>query len=235
LLYNSPLGLIRRRHPRAYSGRKPRPDKTPDIKFPTTEFDKAPLELYWYGRSAMGMPLLQFLAFYQTIEYYFPAYSQAEARKKIINILKDPRFSPNKDSDVGKILTAIKTGGGYGFGDERSQLKATIYECIDSEQLRAYLTDTVEKKEFFSTKAKGLTDVKISINNPTTDLRNEVADRIYDIRCKIVHTKIGAGEGGDGELLLPFSKESELMYFDIDLIQYVAQQVLIAASSPLRI
>ena len=99
--------------------------------------------------------------------------------------------------------------------------------------MRAFLTATDERKEKFSSKAKGLTEHKISINNPSADLRNEIADRIYDIRCKIVHTKSGTDEG-DIELLLPFSNEAEQLYFDIDLVQYVAQQVLIAASSPLK-
>jgi hypothetical protein len=180
------------------------------------------------------MPLLQFLAFYQTIEYYFPTYSQAEARRKIKNILKDPRFNSGKDSDLGKILTVIKSNIGYGFGDERSQLKATIQECIDPDQLRAYITATDERKEVFSSKVKGLTEHKISINNPSADLRPEVADRVYDIRCKIVHTKSGMSEG-DIDLLLPFSKEAQQLYYDIDLVQYIAQQVLIAASSPIKI
>lgn len=59
-----------------------------------------------------------------------------------------------------------------------------------------------------------------------------MAERIYDIRCKIVHTKAGGSEGGV-ELLLPFSKEAELLYLDIELIQYVAQQTLISASTAL--
>ncbi|MCP4441464.1 MAG: hypothetical protein GY810_21360 [Aureispira sp.] len=66
------------------------------------------------------------------------------------------------------------------------------------------------------------------------DLRTPVADLIYDIRCKIVHTK---GEGFDGEidLLLPFTKAAELLYKDIELIQYVARKVLVAASTELSL
>ena len=94
------------------------------------------------------MPLLQFLAFYQAIEYYFPIYSQAEARRKIKNILKDPRFNSGKDSDLGKILTAIKSSGSYRYGDERSQLKATIQECIDPDPFaRLFDSNRREKRK----------------------------------------------------------------------------------------
>ena len=124
--------------------------------------------------------------------------------------------------------------GGYsGFGDERTQLRATLQECLDPDELRSFLENDVERKEFLSAQTKSLTSMRIPINKPRADLRNEVADRIYDIRCKIVHTK-GGGEG-ELELLLPFSKEAELLYYDIELIQYVARQVLIAASTPLRL
>ncbi len=179
------------------------------------------------------MPLLQFLAYYQTIEYYFPAYSQAEARRKIRNILKNPAFRAERDTDVAKILLAAQVNG-MGYGDERSQLRATLNECLEPGALRAFLTDSEERAKYFSAKTDRLTDQKIQVKNPDADLRNDVADRIYDIRCKIVHTKSG-GREGDVELLLPFSKEAELLYADIELMQFVAREILISASTPLRL
>jgi hypothetical protein len=73
-----------------------------ELEFPKSDYDRDPISLYWYARGARGMPLLQFLAYYQTLEYYFPAYSQAEARRKIRNILKNPTFRPERDTDVRK-------------------------------------------------------------------------------------------------------------------------------------
>jgi hypothetical protein len=118
------------------------------------------------------------------------------------------------------------------LGDERSQLRATIAECIDPDSIREFVSVDENRKNFFSSKTKGITEHKIPVANPNLDLRNDVADRIYDIRCKIVHTK-SDGQNGEVELLLPFSKEAEQLYYDIELVQYIAQQVLIAASSPL--
>jgi hypothetical protein len=96
------------------------------LQFPRTEYNEAPMELYWYAQSAVGMPLLQFLAFYQAIEYYFPIYSRAEALRKVRNILKDPSFRAERDADVGRVLTALSSKGHSGFGDERTQLKAVL-------------------------------------------------------------------------------------------------------------
>jgi hypothetical protein len=231
LLRNIPLTLRRRRTLRTVYGKEPRASQ--ELEFPKSDYDRDPISLYWYGRGARGMPLLQFLAYYQTIEYYFPAYSQAEARRKIRNILKNPAFRPERDTDVAKILVAAQANG-LGYGDERSQLRATLNECIEPGALRVFLTESEERAKYFSSKTDKLTDQKIQVRNPDADLRNDVADRIYDIRCKIVHTKSG-GREGEVELLLPFSKEAELLYADIELIQFVAREILISASTSLRL
>lgn len=229
------LSLVRDRRYVRRPGHRPgrRAPERAKLAFPKIEFDEGPISLYWYGRSALGMPLLQFLAFYQVIEYYYPTYSQEEAKRRIRSILKDPTFRTDRDGDIGKVLAAV-SGHGRGFGDERSQLRATINACIDPNDLRAFFEEDEERVEFFSAKQKGLTDQKLTLKNSDADLRAPVADLIYDIRCKIVHTK-GEISEGEVELLLPFSKEAELLFFDIELIQYIARKVLIAAGVPLSL
>jgi hypothetical protein len=174
------------------------------------------------------MPLLQFLAFYQVLEFYFPIYSQAEAQRKLRTILKDPTFRGDRDADIGKLLSSIQITRSGAYGDERSQLKATLFECVDSDTLRDFLESDLSRKEFYATKGKGLFH-RLPLANPSADLRGDVAERMYDIRCKIVHTKNDLRDG-EVELLLPFSKEAEQLSFDIELAQYLAQRVLIAGS-----
>jgi hypothetical protein len=180
------------------------------------------------------MPLLQFLAFYQVIEFYFPIYSQSEAQRKLRAILKDPTFRGDHDTDIARLLAAIHVSRTGAFGDERSQLRATLVECTDSDALRRYFEADSERKEFFLTKAKSLPYHKIPLANPSMDLRHDVADRVYDIRCKIVHTKTDSRDGSV-ELLLPFSQEAEQLSFDIDLVQHLAQLVLVVGSAPLNV
>jgi hypothetical protein len=113
-------------------------------------------------------------------------------------------------------------------------LKATLQECIDPGSLRQFLEGDAEAMAFLKTKTKGLTDHKLPIENQGLDLRNDVAERIYDIRCRIVHTKL-SGKDDAYELLLPHSKEARMLNYDIELLQYLARQVLIVNSSPLRL
>lgn len=226
------LGLLPfRRFPnRPFWRRKVENDR--ELEFPSVEFDGSPMSLYWYARSASGMPLLQYLAYYQVVEFYMPVFFRAEAGRHVRAIVKAPDFRPERESDIGKIFGALK-GLGIGAADERSQLKATLRECVDAEGVREFIEEHEERVAFLSSKTPGLTDIKIPVGSEGADLRDLVADRIYQIRCAIVHTK---NEGSEkARSLFPFSKEAELLFHDIELMEFLARRVLIAASAPLAI
>jgi hypothetical protein len=203
------------------------------IQFPRFEYDQRACQLYWYARSAVSMPLLQFLAYYQCVEFYFPIYSQLEAQRRVRSVLKHPSFSPHRDTDVNEVLSAARATT-RGFGDERSQLRATIQECVTPESLRAFLLEDEPRRNFFSAKKQELGVQRLNLQALDADWRSDVADRVYDIRCKIVHTK-HSGTGDDVELLLPFSKEADALVYDIQLVQFVARQVLVASSGQLHV
>jgi hypothetical protein len=202
------------------------------LQYPKTQYESAPLSLYWYGRSAEGMPLLQYLAFYQAIEFYFPIFSRSEAQRKLKVMLKDPTFRHDRDSDIARLLSAISANRTSAFGDERSQLRATLTECCDSDELRSFLESDPNRKEFFLNKKSSYH--KIPLLNPSADLRNDVAERVYQIRNKIVHTKSDFRDSAL-ELLLPFTAEAEQLSYDIELVQYLATRVLVSSSTSLNI
>ena len=178
------------------------------------------------------MPLLQFLAFYQVIEFYFPTYSRAEATRKLKSILKDPTFRGDRDADIAKLLSSIQVTRSGAYGDERSQLRATLLECTDSDGLREFLESDPTRRDFYMAKGKGSYH-KIPLTSQTADLRGDIAERMYDIRCKIVHTKNDVADA-EGEILLPFSTEAEQLFFDIELAQHLAQATLIYGSLPFQ-
>jgi hypothetical protein len=234
LISNISLALERTSKIHATAGRPKSVNVPADLQYPKLEPHEAPLSLYSYGRGASGMPLLQFLAFYQVMEFYFPIYSQAQAQRKLKSILKDPAFRGDRDVDIARLLSAIRVSRGGGYGDEKSQLRATITECVEPEALRSFLESDSDLKEFYSSESKTSAYHKIPMATPGADLRGDVADRMYDIRCKIVHTK-NDERGGGGELLLPYSKEADDLLFDIRLARYLAQSTLIAGSPRFQI
>lgn len=202
------------------------------IAYPKNVYDEAPMALYWYARSATNMPLLQFLAYYQTIEYYYPVFYNAEISRRIRSIIKNPTFRADRESDISKIVSTIRSKG-IGIVSEKDQLRTTLRECIQNEDIEEFLTSGPKRAEFFISKAKGITSHVLNPQNKGHDLCSQASDRIYDIRCKIVHTK---GDEGDGEieLLLPYSKEADKLGHDIELVRLIAQKVLIYASKELH-
>jgi hypothetical protein len=201
---------------------------------PKFEYDNEPMSLYWYARAAISMPLLQFLAYYQVMEFYFPAYSYSDAQQRLRNLMKDPTFDIDKDSDIAQLLSVVRISArGRAFGDEKSQLRATIQGALDNDGLRKFFEDNQERKDFFDVtkKSKSLAKQKISFSNPEADLRPEVAGRIYELRCRIVHTK----DEDDLNMLLPMSPEVRNLKHDLELMEYTARKVLIAASRPLKL
>lgn len=205
-----------------------------EVEFPASEFDPEPMSLFWYGRGARGLPLLEFFAYYQVLEFYFGQFAEQEARQRIKALLKNPSFSPHNDREIGRVLRAASGIAGKGSRDERSQLRATIQGCADPDDIREYIVNNEERRKFFETKEPDLTDQVIRPTVSDQDFLGQVADRIYDIRCRIVHTK---DDGGDDDLglLLPFSPAARKLNRDIDLLERIARQALVHASRPLVI
>jgi hypothetical protein len=207
------------------------PDDSPP-RYPVSIYPKEPMELYEYGRTATGFPLLQFLAYYQAVEFFFPVYSRQENIRKLRLILKDPRFDVNDDVDLNKALSAIPSDGRQG---EREQLRATLRACIEPSTIREIVESSAEYTKYFTHKDQAIKGApRILLHPGQSDLRDQAAERIYAIRCRVVHTKHDGGDGA-GELLLPSSPEARSLLPDVDLMRLVAQWVIIAAAQTLHL
>lgn len=203
---------------------------------PVNQYDDEPLSLYWYARSADEMPLLQYLAFYQVIEFYFPFYSQVKAKKAIKNILKTPGFNAHNDTDIVKVLQTAKLGFGKGFGAESDQLEATMQECLDISRLKYFLEENELRKDYFTkNKNQKMLGLAPFLINDTDDIvRKNIVNRIYRLRCRIVHAKTGS-DSDEARSIYPFTPESVLLDWEIELIHYVARQILIANSREFKL
>jgi hypothetical protein len=200
---------------------------------PQNQYPQKPLSLYWYGRRASGIPLLEYLAYYQVLEYFFPSYSHRDTLTKLKNELLDPRFRPDEDSNLVRIIN-IASGTGKGYGSEREQLRSTIGGCVTEAHVREFITTDEILSKHFSGKQKIKGVEPLSLENGQSDFLTAVAKRVYDIRCRIVHAKEEGGKASV-DLLLPFSKEADELGPDIELVKFLAQKVLIAAATRLRL
>lgn len=193
-------------------------------EFPRNEYASDALALYEYGRSSEGLPLLEFLAYYQALEYFFPSFMHRETAASIQRLLRNPRFDATDDSAINKVIQLASPAGRSGVA-ERTQIRASLLACTEEEGLREMVRAVDPKEEHFVAKKqtiKGVTALRLQDPN----LREQVADRIYNIRCRIVHTKQDGGSTGD-ELLLPTGREAAALVHEIALLRLIAQEAII--------
>ncbi|SMF78862.1 hypothetical protein SAMN05661091_1622 [Paenibacillus uliginis N3/975] len=231
-LFNYPMILNSERPNRRDRSRNSLPDKLSiDVPVLKYEYDNEPMSIYLYGKNSSDLPLFQYLSIYQSIEYYFPVYSNLDAKQKIKRLLKDPNFDPNNDSHITKLVSSIKVTRSGEVIDERGQFKATVKGCLEENDLRDFIYSDIGRKEYYEKNlGKKLSPCQINVKTKSNDIINEICERLYDIRNRIVHKKV---TGQEGDIILPYSSEVQHIKYDIQLLEYIARNVLIDNSRAL--
>jgi len=183
------------------------------------------------------MPTLQFLAFYQVLEFYFHRYLRRKSEQEIRNLLEEEPFDKLREVDKLRLMETIrlKYEGSKKLGvNEPQMLEIVVKECVSPLELRRFLIDNDERYDFFgsNTNPKKISNKDLPLFDARLDLRPNVAERIYDIRCRIVHAKQGFEDQGP---LLPTDPEAQYLRHDIDLVRYLAQMALRMSRRPLQI
>lgn len=197
-------------------------------RFPTARHDRDAASLYLYGRQLTLVPLLEYLVYYQVIEYHMPTYARLATIGRLRNLLKDPGFDYSSDLALGRLLDAVAPTGRTVMS-ERAQVAAAITACVDDAMITTFLEDRPAATKALSDKRRIPGVRLINARDRQTPLTVQVAERIYDLRCRIVHSK------ENDELvspIRPFGPESRLMRRDLSLVRFIAQRVLIASSRP---
>lgn len=195
------------------------------------EYDNIPLSLYWFGKTSYNLPIFQYLAYYQALEYYFPLYSFSDAKNRIRNLIKDPRFNIFNDSDIVRLLDLIKVNKLGGIGDEKEQLITTLKAVLNYDNIYKFICEDEGRKNYFeSKKSLKISSEKLQLKDKT-GLVSKLSKRIYDIRCKIVHNKASQIDNK----LMPFSNEVKYLRYDIDLLEFVVRKVIISNSRELTL
>lgn len=194
-----------------------------DLKY---EYDEIPMALYWLAQSSSYSPIFRYFALYQVIEYYYPIYATINTKTKIQNLIKDPKFNINNDSDILRLLAIIETNSAGNVGDERGQLNNTLINITNGDDIIAFIAERQELNDYYTGKnAKKLSDKKLRLNDHI-GIMDDVGARIYDIRCKIVHNKASETDNK----ILPMTKDIEYLVNEVELLEFIARKAIIANS-----
>jgi hypothetical protein len=191
-----------------------------------------PVSLYMHARLGTYNLAAQFLGFYQALEYFFPRCSISSEiqrlRTEIIN--ESPSFAAVTDADLRLVLERTRLNRGRGVGFEVDQFQHTIKAAVEAAELRTFIGENKGLREFYAKLAPPIVGDRIRVEEGNRDLRQDAAKRLYNIRCRIVHTK----EEPDDSVFIPFAAEVAELEPDVQLIRFLAQRTLWAYARPLR-
>lgn len=189
------------------------------VRLPRISIPAEVAQLYAFGESAEQNPPLAFLSFYQVLEYYFPRAVKRilirDFKKELIN----PRFD-GTDDNIVKLIGIAEKGQSV---TEDKQIKILL-ESLDGEVIREFF-EAEGRAAHFGGGGPILGVNSINPKNTKDPIIGHVASRIYALRNRIVHAKDDPKY--QAKILLPRSREAAQMRPDVDLVKFLAQQVIV--------
>ncbi len=201
------------------------------FSFPKNRYPHAPVLLYQAGRERTTSPLIRYWAFYQVLEYFFPRFSRLEAVRTLSRHLRTPTFDAHREEDVLKILD-LAASTGAGSNSEADHLLVTVQAIVSPNEILDLITELDLRQQVTDSRSE-LSSRTLTLR-PHAALHSELSQRIYDIRCRIVHSK-SASQRETGPGLLPGTHHDDLVASELPLIEYLAQQALVSAAEQLRL
>lgn len=184
------------------------------------------LSYYWHARQAKSIPAMEYLNYYQVLEYHFAQYALAEIVEYTRQRLKDPRFDPANSESLARFVSGIDSQMKQNK-KELPSLQATLDQCVGQHALVEFMESDDELRDHLAKKntISGVPQIVAS----QQDIIKRMAERIYGIRNQLVHAKSENSREG-AFILVPGSDEIRHLAQEIKLVRFAAQSVLIASS-----
>jgi hypothetical protein len=158
------------------------------------------------------------------------AFSRPDTIQRLRARLEDPSFDIDDNVSLSQLLAPDSRSGRTTLS-ERDQVRLTMRTCVTNESIREFLQSNAATADFISAQSRPLGARPVTVKDSKVRLPDQVAERIYDLRCRIVHAKGDSLDQLNGPLL-PTSSEAAQLWHDLLLIRFVAQQVLMSSSIP---
>ncbi|MCA0156404.1 hypothetical protein LB823_09345 [Tsukamurella sp. M9C] len=190
-----------------------------EVRYPSTRINSEVSELFQFAEAVNLNRPLSFLSYYQVLEYYFPLATTQDTVRRLRKEIRDVRFNPDANEDL---LRVVKIAGASARVTEEEQLKLLVHEVADETRIREFVMHEDVRAHFGK---RGKITVRQPINTgqsiSSAALLTQVAERIYFIRNRIVHSKDDP-RFADAPILLPRSGEAEALGPDIEVVRMLA-------------
>ncbi|WCL50655.1 hypothetical protein [Leptospira sp. GIMC2001] len=202
-------------------------DKLHNLIFPKIKYNEIACELYFNAINSKESPSIQFLNFYQILEFYFSAFTSDSHINKMKNILKSATFDLRVDEKINELYDIIKSSVQNTNRDEKNSLKIVIENGLKYNYFREIIQNNEEIKKFFL-KDKKLSKYNLDFHELklNDNFISNLTNRIYDIRCQIVHKKVNPNENENEIFIYPNSEKEYLLKFDIFILKEITRNII---------
>lgn len=192
--------------------------------------------IYHYQMAlASGISYVEYISYYHVIEHFMEKIYTDEFVNSIKAKITDPRFSFNRDKDIKSLIKEINDHTRFQKEEmiinEREAIRLTLNKYIDISKLKVSLNNLdnsllmyYEQNEIRFSKGE-----KIPFSNNNTDeIIKKMANRIYNTRNSLVHSK-----ETDKSKYVPFEHDDQLMR-EIPLMRLIAEEIIIETSEIIK-
>ncbi|WCO65025.1 hypothetical protein PO878_10995 [Iamia majanohamensis] len=199
--------------------------------FPANKYSHEAASLYRAGRHQTTPPLIRYWALYQVLEYYFPRYAREEARRRTALVVRSPMFNHHSEDHLDQVVSSVLDSPGGPQGRESEQLEAVLRSIVSERLLFDFLEES-GLAPFISDRNTELSEYPVHQKVP--DPIKALAKRIYQIRCRIVHSKSDARRD-HGPSLIPGTRHDDLIGLELPLMEFLARRALVAGCESLDV
>jgi hypothetical protein len=211
-LHNRPFSIIERR---------------PGFEFPlpVVEYNEEVIRFYQLGMTT-EVPELQFLGFYQVLEYFFIAVATEHLYAKLVRRLAEPTFRPTP-LQLDKLIQDVVSHSQE--TDEVEMLKLVLQKYVGE----AEITDFISKYEMhledkWYTKKRDRFGVDTEIKLQPGHVFGNTAKIIKVVRNALVHSSDRFERVGRH---VPFTTSSEMVVKEIPLVKFLAERIILATAT----
>lgn len=193
---------------------------------------------YYYQGVETRSPLMQYIAFYHVIEYFFQDISRDEIFQELQDQITSPSFLPTRKRDIETLWNSMRRitrkQNEAGVWNEKEALLRVIKRFIpELDKLRMAIIRLDDNSiEYMAHNMVPFVDADeseyVDFTKSSNDVYIAIQKRVYGVRNSIVHSK-----EGDKRRFIPFDDDKHLKK-EVPLVKAVAELIIISNADDLE-
>jgi hypothetical protein len=198
--------------------------RSAEINFPQRSYNPNLVAYYNLALSSESL-ILAYLSLYKILEYFFLSTAETTLHRRLRDKLAAPDFNLRNQGQLRQVAALIRKHDQR--MDEQKMLAGVISHYFMPDEINGWLDEDEDRREYFTTLAQVFGKSETLDLNPS-QYAGSLAGRIYHIRNTLVHNK-------EGELprFIPFSGQEEVLYHELPLMLYLAEQLIVKTGEDL--